>query len=167
MHGKFLPQASTAAKTPRPSRAAGEAVLLALTAQRAPFVQLAARANGQAGALILGDALRIDSLPDHRLAVSTRDTRGHWRRSARNDDLELLDPGALIERALQRAIAACVAATGSDGFSPVDRRYLTQRLRADLYPAAHGASTARHGEDTDQRSQQEALHETSFCTPVQ
>ena len=143
MHGKSLPLANAAAKTQRPSRAAGEAVLLALAAQRVPFVQLAARANGQPGALILGDALRIDSLPDHRLAVSTRDTRGHWRRSARNDDLELLDPGALIERALQRAIAACVAATGSDGFSPVDRRYLAQRLRADLYPAAHGASTAR------------------------
>ena len=143
MHGKFLPRTNAAAKTPRPSRAAGEAVLLALAATRAPFVQLAARANGQAGALILGDALRIDSLPDHRLAVSTRDTRGHWRRGARNDDLELLDPGALIERALQRAIEACAATVDGDGFSPVDRRYLTQRLRADLYPAAHGASTAR------------------------
>ncbi len=143
MHGKYLVQASLVARAPQPSRAAGEAVLLALAAVRAPFVQLAARADGRSDSLILGDAMRIDTLPDHRLAVFTRDARGHWRRTTRNDDLELLDPGALIERALQRAIEVCVAAVDGTGLSPVDRRYLIQRLRADLYPGAHGASTAR------------------------
>lgn len=143
MHGNSLLPANGVRKAPPPSRAAGEAVLLALAAARAPLVQLAARADGQPGALILGDSLRIDSLPDHRLAVFTRDPRGHWRRTTRNDDLELLDPGALIERAVQRAIEVCVAAADGDRWSPVDRRYLTQRLHADLYPAAHATGTAR------------------------
>ena len=133
-----------ARKSQRPSAAAGAAVLLALAAARAPFLRIEARSGRHQSAMILGDCLRIESMADRRLAVKLRDTRGRWRHSAECDRMSLIDPAALIEFALTRAVRTSLASAGCGvELSVLDRRYAEQRLRADLHPAAPAAGTAR------------------------
>ncbi len=144
MQGTHSIGAGAASKSQRPSAAAGAAVLLALAAARTPFLRIEARHGGHQNTMILGDCLRIESMADRRLAVKLRDTRGHWRRTSECDRMSLIDPPALIEFALARAVRAGLATAGCGlELSLIDRRYAEQRLRADLHPAAPGAGTAR------------------------
>ena len=144
MRGTHPTGAGAASKSQRPSAAAGIAVLLALAAARAPFLRIEARRDKRRSAMVLGDCLRIESMADRRLAVKVRDARGRWRRSAECARMSLIDPAALIEFALTRAVRTSLATAGcGPDLSVVDRRYTEQRLRADLHPAALGAGTAR------------------------
>lgn len=144
MRSTYSSGTDCARKSQRPSAAAGAAVLFAMAATRAPFLQIEARAGTGQGAMILGDCVRIGSLADRRLTVQVRDVHACWRRSVDCDDAPLLDPANLIEFALAQAIeiSLAIAETGVV-LSGADRRYANQRLRADLYPAVQEAGIAR------------------------
>lgn len=144
MRGTHSGGSATTGKPQRPSVAAGEAVLFAMAAARAPFVRIEARPGRRQIALVLGDCVRIRRLADGRLAVTLRDKRGRWRRSADCDGMPLLDATALTKYALMRAVATRLQAAGcGPDFSSLDRRYAESRLRADLYPAALAPGSVR------------------------
>jgi hypothetical protein len=79
-----------------------------------------------------------------RLTACTLQPDGQWRRADDYEDATLLDPGHLIELALARAVNTGLGVLATDSpLASADRGYAEKRLRADLYPEARSARTAR------------------------